>query len=136
MDVRKELETLRFRHGGEICREHAGGGCRLELNSELPSYAVWILVADDEIKMVGATGRRDATLKKRMQGAVSTINAVLVRRQHLDATEPFKRLAPKVIAANGKTHVWARESTAHAFTGEQDALNHKYNPKWWGRRRG
>jgi len=136
MDVRKELESLRFRHVGAICPEKFGRGCRVDLNPEVPGYAIWILVAEGEIKMVGATGRKNATLKKRMQGCVSTINAILIRRLYLDSTEPFKRLAPKVIAGGGEIHVWAREATADTLGREKETLNDRYNPEWWAGRHG
>lgn len=136
MDVKKELQTLGFVRVGTLAPDTSGKGCRLDLNSTAPSRAVWVFVVEDEIVMIGAPARPNSTLEARMKGAERTINEVLLKGRHRDATEPFKRFAPKVVAEGKTIVINARKSTADSATKERDELNDRFNPLWWGRRRG
>ena len=133
MDVRNELQTLGFVRAGEIRPENAGRSCRAHIDHEVEGFVVFALVAEDRIRKFGSTGRKQATLKKRMQGHASALNGVMIRERAKD--DPFKRLAPQVIAARQEIEVWAKESLASIFEREARELNDKHDPEWADRRR-
>ena len=85
------------------------------------------LVVGDQFKKSGDTGRKGATLQKRMDGCANTINQILRGALVGPFTENFKRLAPKVIEANQEIEVWAKKATADECRRLQRDLNGKYD---------
>jgi hypothetical protein len=124
MDVRKDLGARGFVYAGVIRPLDSGKSCRAEIKPlGLRGSVVYGLVVGDQFKKCGDTGRKNATLKKRMHDCARAINLVISGAISGPFKENFKRLAPKAIAANQEIEVWAREATAGECKHLQRELN-------------
>lgn len=129
MNAQNELRTLGFVRAGAIRPACSGKSCKADLTVDLQGYAVYALVVGHEIKKFGQTR---TGIRKRIGGHASALKGIME-----DPTghplDPFKRLAPHVIAANQEIEVWARASTAGTYAAEELELNLRYTPAWVGR---
>jgi hypothetical protein len=127
MDVRKELQLRGFVKAGAIRPVDSGKSCKADITLEVRGTAVYGLVVGDQFKKCGDTGRKNATLKKRMTDCSRAINLVISGAIQGPFTENFKRLAYRAIEKNLEIEVWARESTVAECKSLQRELNGKYD---------
>lgn len=132
MDVRTELQLRGFVKAGAIRPVDSGKSCKADIKLEVRGTAVYGLVVGDQFKKCGDTGRKNATLKKRMTDCSRAINLVISGAIPGPFTENFKRLAPRAIESNQEIEVWARESTATECKSLQRELNGKYDTIRYG----
>jgi hypothetical protein len=127
-DVRQELRRRGFVRVGAIRPVGSGRACKAELDAlHFLGRVVYGLVVGDDFKKCGDTGRKNATLKKRMDGCANTINAILSGALVGPFTEHFKSRAPAAIEEMREIEVGAREATDEECRRLQRELNRNYD---------
>jgi hypothetical protein len=127
MDAKTELVERGFVHVGTIRPLDCGRRCKADITASLHGRVTYALLVGNQFKKCGDTGRKSATLKKRMTDCARAINLVISGALVGPFTEKFKPLASKAIEDNQIIDVWAKEATADECVRLQRELNAKYD---------
>lgn len=123
-----DLAKRGFQVAGVIEPVSAGRSCRFTpAQTQFRGTVVYGLVVGPQLMKSGDTGRKNATLVKRMEGCAATISDILSGALVGPFTEHFKSRAPGAIRANQKIQVWAKEAPPEECRRLQRELNQKYD---------
>ena len=122
-----ELAQLGFRSVGTVYP--CGGECRVEINRDVPGFAIYAMVVNGVVKKFGTTGRKNSTFRQRMSSTFSALRTI-IRLGPPYTGDPFKLFAPAAILSGHDIELWAKESSRETFEREETDLNSRFRPEW------
>ncbi len=123
-----ELRALGFHRVGTVYPD-AARACRVEIDSDIPGYAIYAMRVGTELKKFGTTGRKNSGFKGRMHSTFSALRQTILKGPPYQG-DPFKTHAPATILAGQEIELWVRPSTEGTFEIEESDLNNRYRPQW------
>jgi hypothetical protein len=122
------LVALGFQRAGTVYPD-SGRTCRVQIDWDIPGYAVYAMRVGNEVKKFGTTGRKNSGFKGRMHSTFSALRQTILKGPPYRG-DPFKTHAPAAILASQEIELWVRPSTEATFELEESELNNRYRPQW------
>ncbi len=123
-----ELRALGFSRAGTVYPDGATT-CRVQIDQDIPGYAIYAMRVGSELKKFGTTGRKNSGFRGRMQSTFSALRRTILKGPPYQG-DPFKTHAPAAILAGLEIELWVRPSTEVTFEIEESELNNRYRPQW------
>ena len=126
----EELHAKGFTRGGTVVYIDAPRLFRVDIDTDVQGYAVYIMRVNGEYMKGGQTGNGRMRFKHRMSNSFNCLRKVIAGGEPY-VGDPWKRYAPFTILAKQEVELWVkRHATKDGMAADEDALNRFYKGKW------